>query len=120
MWEYKNLFLCIVDDKEVEKGENKIGDLESTEVTPHISINVLKGIVGFYILKITTKMDKHSNYIMLDSSNTHNFINYTTANKLHCNFVSINFIVIKTTNGGTMHYMVICKGSKWRIQRVSF
>jgi hypothetical protein len=43
--------------------------------TPRIFINALEGTKGFYTLKVTSKVNKHSLFIMVDSGRTCSFLN---------------------------------------------
>jgi hypothetical protein len=63
-----------------DKNETKEDGINEDElivetIIPHISINALEGIIWFHTLRVTRKVDRHPIFIMVDSNNTHNFIN---------------------------------------------
>lgn len=60
--------LCIVDGdgKEVDDDKNIVKEEPSLEqVTPHISINTLKGVTSFHTLGMIGKVDKHLFFLLL-------------------------------------------------------
>lgn len=89
--------------------EGEINVVEHESLTPHISLNALEGIMGYYTLRVAGKVDKHPLYILIDSDNTRNFINSKSINKLQCLVTPIRNLVVETTNGGIMNYLIICR-----------
>jgi hypothetical protein len=49
------------------------------ELTPHISLDALEGTVGLNTLKVNGQIDKTTVCILIDSGNTHNFLNTIVA-----------------------------------------
>lgn len=72
----------IEDDGDIIDTKREINIVEHDSLTPHISLNALKGMMGYHTLRLTRKADKHPIYILIDSDNTHNFPNSMTTNKL--------------------------------------
>jgi hypothetical protein len=68
------------------------------QVNPIISFNALKGITSFHTLMITSKVDKHSVFIIMDSRSTHNFIDSNIAIKLQCIVITIKPLIMEATN----------------------
>jgi hypothetical protein len=67
---------CILEDKNETKEDGINEDEFIVEtIIPHISINALEGIIWFHTIRVTRKVDKHLVFVMVDSKNTHNFIN---------------------------------------------
>jgi len=69
--------LCMINDDGEDTGEveTEVEDQNLGISTPHISINALEGTNGFYTFKVTSKVNKHSLFIMVDSERTRNFLN---------------------------------------------
>lgn len=95
-------------------------EVQEEEVIPHISLNALEGTVGFHTMKVIGRTGKQTLHILVDSRNTHNFLNSSVALKLQSELTVITPIIVQAANGGKMSCESICKGLKWKIQGVSF
>lgn len=91
----------------------------SENITSHISMNTLDETTGFNTLKVIGKVSKHSLYIMVNSSSTHNFIKDQVAHKLQYELTTIKLLTVEATNGGTMICSSLCK-NQWRMKGVNF
>ena len=65
----------IEEEEEVRGKEHHKEGCPIGEVIPHISLNALKGTVGFHTMKVTGKVGKQILHILVDSRSTHNFLN---------------------------------------------
>ena len=98
----------MIDDEDVDKGENKEVELDTEMVTFHISINSFEGIDGFHTLRVISKVNKYPIFIMIDSGV------HTTSltQKLQCSLAIIKFLSVKAANGETMTCTTMCKNFK--------
>lgn len=117
--------LYIVEEEEEIEEDKKNGKEFNLKVITsyiyiYISINALERTAWFYTLRVTCKVSKHSLFIMVNSWNTHNFINTQVANKLYCNLKYIKPLAMKAINSGAMIYIAICKDFRWKIKEVNF
>jgi hypothetical protein len=112
--------LSVVEEEEVFQEEAAEEEVISKEVTPHISLDALEGIVGLNIMKVNGKMDKTTVCILIDSGSTHNFLNTTIVSKLQYQLTLIKPMTVQAANGDKMVCKSMCKGLRWKMQGISF
>jgi len=113
--------LSVVEEKEIiQEEEAAEEEVISREVTPHISLDALEGIVGLNTMKVNGKMDKTTMCILIDSGSTHKFLNTAVAIKLQYQLTYIKPMTVQIANGDKMVCKSICKGLRWKMQGISF
>jgi hypothetical protein len=70
------------EEDEVTTKEPTGDDLQARELSPHISLDALEGTVGLNTMKVTSRLDKTTVSILIDSGSIHNFLNAELALKL--------------------------------------
>jgi hypothetical protein len=83
----KKLFYIDCEEEEEEEESSQYENVEaisSEELTPMISCNALAGISTPQTLNIEGYIKKKKVIVLIDSSNTHNFIHYKLAKALNC------------------------------------
>jgi hypothetical protein len=110
----------VEEDEEDVDEENREEGVMAGEVSPHISLDVLEGIVGFHTMKVIGKVEKEFLYILVDSGSTHKFLNIVVALKLKCKLTTIKLFTVQATNEEKMICKSVCKGLKWKMQGVCF
>jgi hypothetical protein len=113
--------LSVVEEEEIiQEEEAAEEEVISREVTPHISLDALEGIVGLNTMKVNGKMDKTTMCILIDSGSTHKFLNTAVAIKLQYQLTYIKPMTVQIANGDKMVCKSICKGLRWKMQGISF
>jgi len=113
--------LSVVEEEEgILEEEMLKEEVNGRELTPHISLDVLKGTVRLNTLKINGKIDKTTVCILIDSDNTHNFLNTIIAFKLQYQLIAIKPMIMQATNGEKMVCQSMCKGLRLKMQWISF
>jgi hypothetical protein len=95
-------------------------EFQLRELSPHISLDALEGIVGLNTMKVTGRLDRTTVSILIDSGSIHNFLNYEVALKLQLQLAGIKPMTVQTANGEKMVCKSLCKGLKWKIQGLNF
>ena len=77
----KRVYSLSVVEEEDKVLEEELPEEEANvrELTPHISLDALEGTVGLNTLKVNGQIDKTTVCILIDSGNTHNFLNTIVA-----------------------------------------
>jgi len=70
--------------------------------------------------EITRKVEKQALYILVDLGSTHNFLNIVVALKLKFKLTTIKPMIVQSVNGEKMFCKSICKGLRWKMERVCF
>jgi hypothetical protein len=81
----KRLYSLSVTEEEDEViTEEKLteNDALTGEFSPHISLDALEGTVGLNMMKVSSRLDRTTVSILIDSGSTHNFLNAEMALKL--------------------------------------
>lgn len=58
---------------EDEEVDDEVEENKPDTITPLISINALEGTMGFHMLRVTDRKDKHLVFILIGSGSSHNF-----------------------------------------------
>ncbi|GJY03062.1 hypothetical protein Tco_0361214 [Tanacetum coccineum] len=87
---------------------------------PHISLNDLSGVPTHNTMRLKGHVLKQILHILMDSDNTHNFLDLYIAKKMGCKIRSTCPLQVTVADGNKIvsHYMV--KAFQWKIQRVLF
>lgn len=97
---------------EDEEVDDEVEENKPDTITPLISINALEGTMGFHMLRVTGRKEKHLVFILIGSGSTHNFLNIESARKLQYDWLSIKPLTVEVANGSTMSCTAMCKDFK--------
>jgi len=104
------------EDVREEQGEI-LGD---TEETPQLSLSALNGISTYCTKRVTGRVKNSPIHILIDSGSTHNFLDLSTAKRLHCEVKKIPPLQVGVANGQQMQCTSMCKNFVWSIMGRSF
>ncbi|CAJ2675682.1 unnamed protein product [Trifolium pratense] len=88
--------------------------------TPQLSVQALSGMPNYQTMRISALHNKKLLQILIDSGNTHNFLDLEMAKKLGCKLEPISPIQITAGGGHTLEAPFICKSFKWVMQQTRF
>jgi len=107
-------------DENEEAGEEQ-GEIQGdTEVMPQLSLSALNGISTFCTMRVTGRVKNSPIHILIDSGSTHNFLDISTAKKLHCEVKKIPPLQVGVANGQQMQCTAMCKNFAWSIMGRTF
>jgi len=119
----KRLYSLNVTEEEDEViTEEKLTDNDALtrELSPHISLDALEGTVGLNTMKVSSRLDRTTVSILIDSGSTHNFLNAEMALKLQLKLITIKPMMVQAANGDRMICKSLCKNLNWKMQGISF
>jgi hypothetical protein len=103
----KKLFYIDCEEEEEEEQEpsqdENVEAISSEELTPTISCNALTRISTPQTLKIEGYIKKKKVIVLIDSSNTHNFVHYKLAKALNCFVYLVPEFKVMIADEGTIH-----------------
>uniref|UniRef100_A0A151UHZ0 Retrovirus-related Pol polyprotein from transposon 17.6 n=1 Tax=Cajanus cajan TaxID=3821 RepID=A0A151UHZ0_CAJCA len=105
-------------ESEEEEQETEEGGIVSVE--PQISINALIGVPCFKTMRVTGYYKKKPIHILIDSGNTHNFLDVVVAKKLGCKLEDLKSLHVTVAGGSRLSLTSIVKQFKWTIQNTAF
>lgn len=109
------------DEDEVEPELESQGEAETTDnQCAHISLEAVEGISSYQTMRVTGHHGKKLIKLLLDSGNTHNFIDASTALKLDCTVEEITPMGVRVADGGQLVCDKRIKNFPWRMQGVNF
>jgi hypothetical protein len=122
----QNLFIDIFEEilEEDEETPSMFESPESTDITPPsdppevepvISLNALTGFSAPQTLKLIGYIKHWKFIILVDNSNTHNFIHRCIAQETHCYIHAVNNLKIMIANGGSMKCGGHCENVRLQI-----
>lgn len=85
-----------------------------------ISFHALKGGHAGQIIKVEGRVGKRRIMVLIDSGNTHSFLNEATATELGCTLVDIAPLSVTVANGSKMYNNYKSVGFKWLMQGEEF
>ncbi|XP_058754567.1 uncharacterized protein LOC131627728 [Vicia villosa] len=87
---------------------------------PQLSFHSLTGIANFHTMRVTGLHDKKMLHILLDSGNTHNFLDLEIAKAIGCKLEAIPPLSVTGGGGHKLEAAFICRGFKWQLQQAQF
>jgi hypothetical protein len=114
--------LNVTEEEDEVITEEKLTDNDALtrELSPHISLDALEGTVGLNTMKVSSRLDRTTVSILIDSGSTHNFLNAEMALKLQLKLITIKPMMVQAANGDRMICKSLCKNLNWKMQGISF
>lgn len=119
----KKVYLILVEgdeEEEVEVGETlELDEMSSDQKEPHIPLNVIIGQTLPDTIKLLGKAAGREITILLDSGNTHNFLNLHIATKLGCVVEYTQPCVVTIADGNKIECNSRCPHFEWGMGRTN-
>ena len=90
------------------------------EDQPQISMHTLSGSKSFQTMRVKGLYGRTPLHILIDSDNTHNFLDITLAKRLGCRMEEIPAQSITVADGHNLQCLYVCKGFKWKMHNAIF
>lgn len=98
------------DEDEVEKMVETNGGLEEVDVSAEISLNAINGRINISTFKVLGQTRNGSFNILINSGDTHNFIDPTAAAKLECDLEDAQTMIVTISIREKAFSKQQCKG----------
>jgi len=89
------------------------GEFNINTGTPQSSLNALNGIHTDQAMTVIDKCNNKSQHILAGSGSTHNFLDFSTAKKLHCDIKKMPRLQVVVANGHQMQCNYGCIDFTW-------
>jgi len=87
---------------------------------PQISVNALRRVTGFRTMRITGYYQRKPMRILIDSGNTHNFLDVQVAKNYGCTIEQMQPLNVVAADGSKISISFMVKNFKWTIQHTTF
>ena len=120
---HKKLQLHVMEMEEEDDSHDRPPS-EATELLqrnkPQISVYALTGVAGFKTMRITGCHLKRPLHILIDSGNTHNFLDTQMAQQYGCIIDTISSLNVGVADGSKIKISSVVKNFSWTIQHTTF
>lgn len=120
----KQLYLLEVDDgvRDLAMDVENQDDEGVEDENPLISIHAINGSSskGFRTMRVTGRVGRKAVHILIDSGNTHNFLDLNLAKKLGLHLTPVNPVMVDVADGNRLECNSMCKGMGWLLRGTSF
>ncbi|PHT92728.1 hypothetical protein T459_00610 [Capsicum annuum] len=120
----KQLYLIdVVEEEERVKEVELIQEQELQDATHEfmtISLQAYTGVTGYQTLRVTGYNEKRPLQVLIDTGNTHNFIDQEVAKKLGCKAEPITEQSVCVVDGRKVQTAYVCKNLQWLLQGTTF
>lgn len=103
-------------EEEVGETEGETMVEETSTQCAHLYVQAMEGITSFQTMRVIGYHGKKPLYLLLNSGNTHNFIDAGVALKLDSSIENINPMWVKVADGGQLKCDSMIKGFEWRMR----
>ncbi|XP_017434719.2 uncharacterized protein LOC108341562 [Vigna angularis] len=93
---------------------------DNPSLDPHISVNALTGIATFNTMRVTGYFKKKPLHILIDSGNTHNFLDESVAKQLGYPLTAISPLSVAVADGARVNITAIAKHFPWTMHNREF
>lgn len=111
-----SLHLLIVDDEGDTPTPSSLPDDLPDQLLPHVSMNALAGLLAPKTFRIYGAVNHHRVVILVDSGNTHNFIQTRVARFLNLKHSPTNPLQVMVGNGNVFECDFVCPSISLVIQ----
>ncbi|KAK4377563.1 hypothetical protein RND71_003859 [Anisodus tanguticus] len=95
--------------------------IENTDECMTISLQDFTGVTGYQkTIRVTRYHKKKPLQVLIDTGNTHSFIDEEVARKLGCKFSSIMEQSVSVADGKNVQTAAVCKNLQWLLQGTTF
>ena len=108
------------DGKEQEAGIETNDEILEGNEGGKISMHALQGQAADRVIKVKGLVRKRSIVVLIDSGNTHSFLDKTTAHSLQCNLQETPLLSMLIANGTKMVSQLKCREFKWLMSGCKF
>nr|DAD20694.1 TPA_asm: hypothetical protein HUJ06_022157 [Nelumbo nucifera] len=93
---------------------------EEPPIEPCISVNAITGNSHFQTMRVIGYHKKRPLQILINSGNTHNFVDEQVVKKLGCKVETTKLMAVSVADGNKVYIATVCKGFSWQIQGTTF
>ncbi|WVZ23582.1 hypothetical protein V8G54_002126 [Vigna mungo] len=93
---------------------------DNPSLDPHISVNALTGIATFNTMRVTGYFKKKPLHILIDSDNTHNFLDESVAKQLGYLLTAISPLSVAMVDGAQVNITATAKQFPWLMHNREF
>ncbi|XP_074327867.1 uncharacterized protein LOC141665786 [Apium graveolens] len=94
--------------------------VNTEQLEPYISVNALAGNQNFQTMRLKGISTRNSVHILVDSGNTHNFLDFAFAKKLGCKLEEVTAQAVTVADGNSIVCKCICRNFEWMINGKKF
>jgi len=121
---HKKLEIHVMEVSDIEEETidqfDKTQEDGGTSLDPQISVNALTDIASFKTMRVTCCYKKKPLHILIDSRNTHNFLDEGVAKKLCCLITDIPILSVAVADGARVSITSTVKQFSWILQNTGF
>ncbi|GJZ35754.1 retrotransposable element Tf2 [Tanacetum coccineum] len=93
---------------------------QTSQSSPHISLNALSGIPTHNTMKVRGHVLKRLLHILMDSGSTHNFLDIYMAKRLGCKIRNTCPLEVSVAGGSKLISQYMVKDFQWKLQGIVF
>ncbi|XP_009780569.1 uncharacterized protein [Nicotiana sylvestris] len=111
-----------IEEEQVTEGKEEEEEAIEVKVLENcaISLQALKGTMGYQTLRLRSFMEQQPLEIFIDCRSTHNFIDEYTSKRLGCKISKIKHQLVQVADGREVPTDSMCKGFQWLMQGTVF
>ena len=111
----------VVEEHEAENNEVEEveGEIDSIQVG-QLSLNAMWGIRSNQTMMIKGNCGKRKMHILIDTGNTHNFLNERLAKQMKCEVIKVPGLWVEVANGQELKCNSMCQEFQWSMQQQEY
>ncbi|XP_026416754.1 uncharacterized protein LOC113312214 [Papaver somniferum] len=121
----QQLLMLIADEEQEEQGALSTDEVSDTSHSGgdspiEISLHALTGNIAHDTIRISRHLNKHHVTVLIDTCNTHSFIDVTLTSKLGLHVSPTGQMLVTVANGDSTVSQGICQNLTWEMQGYQF